>query len=88
MGFTKHKIVKKRINKLAEEMGEFTTQEMYDKLFYYPNNEGRLFNRRRQVTKPRLQNFLLMDKQIGFARKSPDRHINHIWKWIGDDENE
>ena len=86
MSFTKHKIVKDRINKLAKELGEFTTQEMYDRMFYYPNNEGRLYHRRRQVSKQRLQNFLLMDKQIGFAMKSEKRHVNHIWKWIGDEE--
>ena len=82
----KHKIIKNRINKLAKEMNEFTTQEMYDKMFYHPNNEGRLYAKRRQVSKSRLQNLLIADKEIGFKHRPRTSHGRVIWKWIGDEE--
>ena len=82
----KHKIVKKRINKLAQEMGEFTTKQMYERMYNYPNNEGRLYAKRRRVTMGSLALFLRMDKEIYSKKRYTNGDTRMIWEWIGEEE--
>ena len=81
----KHKIVRARIAKIAKELDEFTTQDMYDKLSVHPNNEGRLFAKSRKPTKGRIVNFLQSNKNVIIFEKHSST-VNTVWKWIGDEE--
>lgn len=79
----KHKILRGRINKVAKELDEFGTHKICQILNCYPNNEGRLYARRRRVTMSRLQNLLLANKNI---IKLPSEEKLVTWKWIGEEE--
>ena len=85
----RHKLVRKRVNKLVKELKVFTTQEMLDRVNNYPNNQGRLYAKRKTVTKNQLANIIRQDKDVYIIkrhRKRSGEHENTILGYIGDEE--
>tara|TARA_R110000824_G_scaffold196128_8_gene379187 strand:- start:307 stop:549 length:243 start_codon:yes stop_codon:yes gene_type:complete len=76
----RHKILKDRLNKEAEKLGEFTTEQLLNILNNYPNHNG-FGETFLQTSTPRLANLLHANPNIIVK----ERWINHykptIWKW-------
>ena len=77
----RHKIVKRRINKIAKELKIFTTDDMYYRMNNHPNNKGVLYADRRRVTKNKLCAFLLMDKEVHIREKHTHGDNRTVWEY-------
>ena len=79
----RHKVLKNRINKEAEILGEFTTRQMLEILNNYPNQDGIMGRTQYQISTSRLTNFLRANKNIGKLPKinPEDRKELNIWVW-------
>tara|TARA_R100000152_G_C6748245_1_gene171842 strand:- start:940 stop:1191 length:252 start_codon:yes stop_codon:yes gene_type:complete len=81
----RHKILKNRINKEAERLGEFTTSDLMDILNNYPNNHG-YGTTHLTVNSQRLSNLLYANPKIGIKQKYTTSKSRTIWEWMGDEE--
>ena len=81
----KHKILKNRINKEAEQLGEFTTQQLMDILNGYTNNHG-YGKTHLMVNAQRLSNLLYANPKVGIKQKYTTSKSRTIWEWMGDEE--
>jgi len=84
----RHKLVKERVNKLAKELGVFTTRQMVDRFNSYTNNTGRRTGKSPSINANKCHNFLRMDPEIivkeRYLKNNGD--TRNIWEWIGEEE--
>ena len=81
----KHKILKNRINKEAEQLGEFTTRQLMDILNSYTNNHG--YGKTHLMgNSQRLSNLLYANSKVGIKQKYTTSKSRTIWEWVGDKE--
>ena len=76
----RHKILKGRINKEAETLGEFTTRQMFDILNNYPNHDGYGVTHL-QTSMNRLCNLLYANPKISVKEKYTCGDTRTIWMW-------
>ena len=76
----RHKILKDRINKEAERLGEFTTFELMDILNKYTNNHG-YGTTHLTVNQQRLSNLLYANPKIAIKEKYTSGTTRTIWMW-------
>ena len=82
----RHKIMRKRLNKVAKELKVFTTKQMADRLNSYPNNEGKRVTKSPKVCMNRCHNLIRADKEIVVKERYTHSDTRTIWEYIGDEE--
>ena len=82
----KRKLIKSRVTELAKLMKVFTTAELQTKINNYPNSRNKRTLRSVTLSKNRLSNYLLMDKNIGILTKPEGKRKPTVWHWIGEEE--
>ena len=81
----RNKILKNRINKEAERLGEFTTNELMVILNNYPNNRGYGVTHL-QTSTNRLCNLLYANPKVITKKKYTSGETRTLWMWKGDEE--
>jgi len=76
----RHRILKMRIDKEAEKLGEFTTNELMVILNNYPNNHGYGVTNL-QTSTNRLCNLLYANPKIVVKEKYTSSDTRTIWMW-------
>jgi len=81
----KHRVLRKRIDKEAQILVEFTTQELLHILNNYPNNHGYGVTNI-QTSTNRLCNLLYANPKVITKKKYTSGETRTVWEYIGDEE--
>ena len=83
--YSRHRLVKERLDKEAFEMKEFYASEMLDRLNSYKDSNGRNNTTRFAIGLRRLLNFLKQNPRIEYLPNKSSKKAGK-WRWIGDKE--
>jgi len=79
----RHRILKNRIDKEAERLGEFTTLQLMGILNNYTNNHGYGITHL-TVNQQRLSNLLYANPKVAIKEKYTSSSTRTIWMWKND----